>query len=172
MTDIELQKTCEQQLRTWIEEYRTTMLRICIVYLSDVSQAEDAVQETFLKAWKSSDSFEGRNGCSEKTWLISIAINTCRSMLRTRWFRHIDTSKSIENLPFEAISLPPEDRDLLIDITRLPEKYKSVLLLYYYQDMTQQEIADILGISRSLVDYRLHKALNKLKITLREEERS
>lgn len=172
MTGTTEQMEREQQLRAWIDEYRTALLKICIMYLSDVQQAEDAVQETFLKAWKAMDKFEGRNGSSEKTWLISIAINTCRSYRRTRWFRHIDTAKSLENLPSRLASIPPEERDLFIDITRLPEKFKSVILLYYYQNMTQQEIADTLGISRSLVAHRLGKALDMLKISLREEERT
>lgn len=172
MTGTTEQMEREQQLQAWIDEYRTALLKICVMYLSDVPQAEDAVQETFLKAWKAMDKFEGRNGSSEKTWLISIAINTCRSYRRTRWFRHVDTAKSLENLPSRLASIPPEERDLFIDITRLPEKFKSVILLYYYQNMTQQEIADTLGISRSLVAHRLGKALDMLKISLREEERA
>ena len=172
MTDTTEQACRERQLRLWIEEYRTTLLKICIMYLSDVQQAEDAVQETFFKAWKAIDKFEGRNGSSEKTWLISIAINTCRSYRRTRWFRHVDTARTLETLPSSLASTQPDERDLFIDITRLPEKFKSVILLYYYQGLTQQEIADILGISRSLVAHRLGKALDMLKISLREEERT
>lgn len=169
MEDTNQQK--ERRLRLWIEKYRTDLIRICAMYLSDVSLAEDVAQETFLKAWRAMDRFEGRNGCSEKTWLISIAINTCRSYRRTRWFRHVDTAKSLENLPFRMEDALSEERDLFIDIARLPEKYKSVILLYYDQRMTQQEIAGILGISRSLVAYRLKKALDMLQISLGEEER-
>lgn len=171
MTDTNQQMDREQRLRSWIEEYRTLLLKVCIMYLADVQQAEDAVQETFLKAWKSMDKFEGRNGCSEKTWLTTIAINTCRSCLRTRWFRHVNTAKAVEELPSRLASMPPEERDLFIDISRMPEKYKSVILLYYYQELTQQEISEVLGISRSAVAQRLGKALDMLKISLREEER-
>ena len=162
----------EQRLRRWIEEYRTMLLKTCILYLSDFSLAEDAVQETFLKAWKSMDKFEGRNGSSVRTWLVSIAINTCRDYMRTRWFRHVDTARALEELPEKIASVPPEERDLFIDIARLPEKHKSVILLYYYHGMTQQEIAGILGISRPMVARRLAKALDMLKISLREEERT
>ncbi|MBQ9952094.1 MAG: sigma-70 family RNA polymerase sigma factor [Clostridia bacterium] len=161
----------ERRIRLWIEQYRSDLVRICAVYLSDVSMAEDIVQETFLKAWRAMDQFEGRNGCSEKTWLISIAINTCRSYCRTRWFRHVDSAKSLESIPFRSTDALPEERDLFIDIARLPEKYKSVILLYYDQGMTQREIAGVLGISRSIVAHRLKKAVDMLRISLGEEER-
>lgn len=160
----------EQRFRKWIDEYRTILLRICLVYLADPALAEDAVQETYLKAWKAMDSFEARNGCSEKTWLTSIAINTCKSCLRNRWFRHVDTHKDIEDMLSHITDVPIEQRELFIDITRLPEKYKSVILLHYYQRMTHQEIAEALGISRSLVKYRLKRALEALRIETREEE--
>jgi len=171
VTDTNQQMDREQRLRSWIEEYRTPLLKVCIMYLADVQQAEDAVQETFLKAWKSMDRFEGRNGCSEKTWLTSIAINVCRSYRRTRWFRYVDTQKALEKLPSRQASIPPEERDLFIDISRMPEKMKAVILLYYYQGMTQFEISAALGISRSAVAHRLGKALDMLKISLGEEER-
>lgn len=160
----------EQQFRSWVEQYRTELIRICILYLSDYPLAEDAVQETFMKAWKNMDRFEGRNGCTPKTWLISIAINTCKSYRRTRWFRLTRMPEIRGQLPDYFADMKPEDRDILIDISNLPDKYKSVILLYYYQMMTQSEIADVLGISRSLVNYRLEKALHMLRITLGEEE--
>ena len=160
----------EQQFRSWVEEYRTELIRICIIHLSDYNLAEDAVQETFMKAWKGLNKFEGRNGCSPKTWLIAIEINTCKSYRRTRWFRMSAGANGHEQLPSHFANMQPEEQDLLIDISNLPEKYKSVILLYYYQRMTQNEIADALGISRSLVNYRLQKALDMLRITLGEEE--
>ena len=159
----------EQRLKRWIEEYRTPLLRTCVIYLSDYNLAEDVVQETFLKAWKAMDSFEGRNGSSEKTWLVSIAINACKDQMRKRWFRHIDSSKALDELPERTTNLPIKERDILIDISRLPEKYKAVVLLRFYQNMTQTEIAAVLGVSRSVVGKRLKKALDMLRITLGEE---
>lgn len=159
----------EGQLREWVESYRTELLKLCIVYLSDWSLAEDAVQETFLKAWRSKNRFEARNGSSPKTWLSKIAINTCRSYRRTKWFRHADCALALETAISRLGEMQPEERDLLIDVSRLPEKYKSVILLYYYQEMTQQEIADVLGISRSAVNYRLQRALGMLRLTFRGE---
>ena len=88
----------EQRFRSWVEEYRAELLRMCILYLSDMALAEDAVQETLLKAWKGMDNFEGRNGCKPKTWLISIAINTCKSLRRSRWLRQTRCASLEEQL--------------------------------------------------------------------------
>ena len=160
----------DQRVRQWMREYGNAIKRMCYIYLCDANLVEDALQETFFKAWKSFDRFEKRNGCSEKTWLTQIAINTCRSYRRTAWFRRVDTSKAIENITIISNSTEPEDRELLMEIIRLPDIYKAVILLHYYQNMTQQEISGVLGISRSMVNYQLHKALKMLKIALGEEE--
>ena len=78
MIDANGESTREQRVRQWMQDYGNILQRICFLYLSDASLAEDAVQETFFKAWKSIDQFEGRNGSSEKTWLTRIAINICK----------------------------------------------------------------------------------------------
>jgi len=94
----------------------------CFVYLHEIGQVQDAVQETFLKVWKSMDQFERRNGCSVKTWMMRIAINVCRDYRRSRWFRHIDRSKTPEELPARAEAVLLEDHSLLREVYNLPEK--------------------------------------------------
>ena len=80
-------------LERLMAQYGTALLRMCCLYLRDYSLAEDAVQETFLKAYARLDSFRG--DCSEQTWLMKIAINTCRDMLRSAWMRRrIERSSS------------------------------------------------------------------------------
>ena len=142
------------------------VLRICFVYLADAKQAEDAMQDTFLRAWHAMEQFEGRNQSSEKTWLMKIAINVCRDYRRSRWFQHIDLSKALDELPSHMLAVLPQDRLLMLDILRMPSKYKQVLLLYYYQDLTLEETAQALGLSRSTVHYRLKKAEALLRNTL------
>ncbi len=153
----------EQRLEQWITQYADTILRLCFVYLHDIGQAQDAVQETFLKAWKGMDQFERRNGCSEQTWLMRIAINVCRDYHRSRWFRHMDRTKTPEDLLVKVEAVLPEDHSLLREVYNLPEKYKRVILLYYYQEMTLQETAEALAISRSAVHKQLKKAQELLK---------
>ena len=78
----------EERLNHMVLTYEKELLRLCCVYLRDIELARDAVQETFLKAYRRMDKFEGK--ASEKTWLMRIAINTCKDMLRGGWLRHVD----------------------------------------------------------------------------------
>ena len=156
----------KQRFERWVRAYSQAILRACFIYLVDKSQAEDAMQDTFLKAWESMDRFEARQNAQEKTWLMRIAINVCHDYHRARSFRYVDTSKALEDLPSRYITLPEADRSLLLDILRLPVKQKQVILLYYYQEMTLQETANALGIAVSTVHHRLKKAEKLLKTTL------
>ena len=155
----------EEMLTYLVAEYEVILLRTCYMYLHDKALAEDATQETFLKAYKALDSFRGES--SEKTWLMHIAMNVCRDVRRTRWFRHVDMRKALEEIPQGVASVLPEDRALLMDIMALPDKYKEPLLLYYYQDMTIEETAQLLGVSKSTIHNRLRKAEGLLKLVLK-----
>ena len=156
----------EIRLKEWISRYSDDVLRTCFVLLSDQSLAEDAMQDTFMKAWKAMSQFEGRENASPKTWLMRIAINVCRDYQRKRWFRHIDMRHALEDLPQGMMTVLPEDRELMLDILRLPDDLKNPLILYYYQNMHLQETADALGISKSTVHTRLKKAEQALKLSL------
>lgn len=160
----------EQRLAHWVSEYADSILKTCFIYLSDRALAEDALQETLFKAWQNMDQFESRNNCSEKTWLIRIAINVCHDYHRSRWFRHVDRNKALEDLPPAITTICDADRTLFLDILRLPEKQKQVILLYYYQEMTIKETADALNIGENAVVYRLRKALRTLRLDWPEEE--
>lgn len=156
----------EQQLEEWMHLFGTSILRVCFVILSDAAEAEDAMQETFLHAWRGMAAFEQRNGASPKTWLTRIAINVCRDYRRKRWFRHVDMRYALEELPQGMLAVSPEDRELMLEILRLPEELKKPLLLYFYQDMTLQETAEALGLSKSAVHARLKRAEKLLKMSL------
>ena len=77
----------EARISRMVKTYEKDLLRLCCMYLKDAVMAEDAVQETFLKAYKSLHAFRGES--SEKTWLMRIAINVCKDMQRTAWFRNL-----------------------------------------------------------------------------------
>lgn len=105
----------EETMMRMVNEWQLSLLRLCYIQLQDKELAEDAVQETFLKAYRSLQSFRGE--CSEKTWLTRIAINTCRDMQRGGWFRHIDRRVTPDMLP-EAIVQPTVDHSDLINFKR------------------------------------------------------
>ena len=148
-----------------VAAYQRQLLHMCAMILRDNAAAEDAVQETFLKAYRALPQFRG--DCSEKTWLMRIAVNTCRDMTRTAWFRHTDRRITPDDLPLAAASNPTDDQEELAQaILLLPRKQKDALLLYYYQDMTMDEAAQALGTSPSNLSKRLKQAREKLRVLL------
>ena len=104
----------DRRFMLWVKAYSDAILRTCFVYLSNVQDAEDAMQDTFLKAWKAMDQYEERNGASEKAWLLKIAVNVCHDYHRSKWFRKIDLQKALEELP---VTCPP----ILVPVSELVE---------------------------------------------------
>ena len=151
----------EERISRMIKTYEKDLLRLCCVYLKDSSMAEDAVQETFLKAYKNLHSFRGES--SEKTWLIRIAINVCKDIQRTAWFRNIGRMVNLDDVQIPQVQEHDIKSAVVAEIMRLPKKLKEVVLLYYYEDMNQSEIAEILNVSITTVHRRLEKARALLK---------
>ncbi len=151
----------DQTIERLIEQYQTSLLRLCYIQLQDRALAEDAVQETFLKAYRGFAQFRGDS--SEKTWLAHIAVNTCRDFQRGGWFRHTDRRVTPEMLPAGSVQPDTEDLDLSMAVMKLPAKLREVILLYYYQDMSTEEIAEALGIAQSSVSHRLKRSREKLR---------
>lgn len=158
----------EQVLERLVSQYQSMLLRMCYLYLRDRALAEDAVQETFLKAYRNLQTFRGDS--SEKTWITKIAINTCCDVRRSHWFRMIDRRYTPDMLPEASTPFVQEEEDLVVQILRLPYKLRQVILLYYYQNMNVLEIADSLGISQSSVSGRLKRAREKLRVLLERRE--
>ena len=158
-----------QALTRMVAEYQGALLRMCYLYLQDASAAQDAVQETFLKAYKGYEAFRGES--QERTWLMSIAINVCRDMNRSAWLRHIDRRVTPEDVPLPA---PQAEEALALAeaIRRMPNRHRDVILLYYYQDMTIKEVAEALHAAPSTILKRLNQAKDKLKTLLTEDELS
>ena len=160
----------EAEKSAWLEgamaRWETSLLRLCYAYLNDASLAEDAVQETFLKAWKSYDRF--RRAADEKTWLTRIAINTCKDTMKSAYFRHIDRSASLDHLPEGSAPFTLEDHTVTKAVLRLPSRYREVVLLRWLQGLSGDETARILRVPRFTVYHRLTKAQQLLKQELEE----
>lgn len=157
----------EERLTALVEAYQEPVRRMCVLWLRDASLAEDAAQETFLKAYRALPSFRG--GCSEKTWLMRIAVNVCRNMLRTGWFRNVDRRTALETLPEPAVPFSERDDTVVRLISELPQKEREVILLYFYQDMSMREIAETLHIAVSNVSRRLNAAKEALRGRIERE---
>lgn len=152
-----------------VAQNQEKLLRTCYLYLRDRQLAEDAVQETFLKAYRSLPAFRGDS--SEKTWLMAIALNTCHDMRKSAWSRFVDRGVTPDDLPSASVPFTMEEEGLITQVMRLPPKLKEVTLLYYYQAMNVNEIAQALGISHSSVSERLNRARRKLRDALTPERR-
>lgn len=143
-----------------MEKYQTNLRRMCYAMLRDDKLAKDAVQETFLKMYQTMDAF--RDECSEKTYLMRIAVNSCRDIRRSAWLRHMDRRVTVENLPETSSQAEMESVELTLSIMRLPKQLQEVTILYYYQDMTIREVVQALNVSPSTVSKRLNHAQAKL----------
>ena len=149
-------------------EHQDAVLRTCFLYLCDRTMAEDASQETFLRAWRAVDTFRGES--SEKTWLMKIAARVCYDMNRSAWFRMINRRVTPDMLPEPAADADSRDEALTLAVMRLPRRLREAVVLYYYQGMTVVEIADALSISHAAVSGRLKRGRERLKTMMKGDE--
>lgn len=166
----ELYEVEEVDLARIMTEYGDSVFRMCYIYLKDRTLAEDAVQDTFIKVYQKYGTF--RSQADEKTWVMSIAINVCKNHRRTSWFKRVVTGVSLEDIQEGEIERllvkKEEEQNLLMEISKLDTKYKEVILLYYYQELSTRQVAEILGIKEGTVRVRLQRAREKLSIKLQE----
>ena len=153
-------------LEVLVSRYQLEAVRTAYLITRDRSLAEDAVQETFFKAWKSYDRFSGK--AAEKTWLTRIAINTCKDLMKSAWSRNTDRSVTPETLPEGSVPFEARDDTVTRAVMSLPPKLKEVTLLHWYQGMTLDEMIRVMRLPRSTINYRLKKAKAMLKEELED----
>jgi len=148
----------EDVFEGWMRLYEHDVLRTCLIFLADRGLAEDALQETFLKVWRHMDGYEGRHQASVKTWILTIAINTCRDQRKSAWFRRRRENVPVEDVIVPSSGVPQEAREMYIDVQRLPERLKEAVVLHHYHQLTKKDTAAMLHISRAALNRRLSKA--------------
>lgn len=141
------------------EAYGGLLYRLCYLLLCNKNDAEDAVQDTFIKFIQKQPGFA--NAEHEKAWLIRVAKNICHDKQRFRFRR-----KVVALGEAESIALTPEDSGVLREILSLPAKCKTPLYLHYYEGYSVQEIAGMLESSESTVKSWLFRGRQKLKLRL------
>ena len=158
----------ERFLERLMHAYGDELLRTCYLYLKDYQLAEDAVQETFIKAMRAYDSFEHKS--SEKTWLMRIAINCCKNVMRTRWFRtrQNDPEDHMNGIGDDPIDDFLEKDSVSAAIMALRADDRQIIVLHYYQELSVKEIAIIIGKSENTTIQRLNRARGKMKKFLTE----
>ena len=155
----------QERFTRLVEAHGDRLYRLCLLLLSDPHLAEDAVQDTMLKAWRGLDNIEAR--ASEKTWLTTIAVNVCRDYRRLCWYRRrLDGGELLEQIPAPP-DAEPQDDEILRQVLALAPKYREPVLLYYWQQLTIPEIAALLHEKENTVSTRLRRARAQLKQTLK-----
>ena len=156
----------EAELIRWMDDYGAMLTGTCTALLGDMHLAQDVVQETFIRAYQHRSRFRGENAASERAWLTRIAVNLCRDQQRSKWFRLVDKRVPVEELALPAPQPDGDARSLYAAVLSLPPKYREVILLHFYQDMSVGELAQALRITASSVYRRLNKAQQLLKTRL------
>lgn len=149
------------------EAYGETVFRICMIHLKNQQDAYDTTQETFLKLMQSDTVFDSDEHA--KAWLITVASNTCKNILKSFWNKkRVDDDVLL--LVSQKESREWDGQDEVIEaVFRLPEKYKDLVYLHYYEGYSVEEIAKIMGKKSSTLRSRLSKAKILLKQYLDEE---
>lgn len=155
----------EQEVNRAIEQYADTVRRVCLLYLKNPADTEDIFQEVFLKYALSTAVFE--NEAHEKAWILRVAINQCKDLLKSFFKSKTVPLEAIENLPAD---MPQESRAVLDAILRLPPKYKEVVYLHYYEGYSASEIGQMLHKNENTVYTLLSRARKMLKEKLGGEE--
>ena len=142
--------------------------KLAVVLLRDAGDAEDAVQEACVKAWRKLDTL--RDHAAARTWFLSIVANQCRSMRRTRWWSVV--RRGVVESPAQLTAPAPEDAlDLEREVSHLPDTDRAVLFLFFYLDLPLNEVGRILRISPEAAKSRVHRAVTKLRSSMVEVEK-
>jgi len=155
----------EFQAKRLVNLYADMILRISYQYLKQTCDAEDICQTVFLKYISANMAFDSVD--HEKAWIIRTTINACKDHLKSAWFRR--TAALDDAAQIAAPEVP--DTWLLEAMKGLPEKYRISLYLYYYEEYSAREIADVMGVSESAVGQYLTRGRRKLRTIITDEER-
>lgn len=159
-------KINEELFKKLVTQYGNSILRMCYMYLKDYQLAEDVTQETFLQVWNKYETFE--NKFSEKTWITRIAINRCKNCMRASWFKRISIEELPEIFENDSSEMILNKGTISLKIMKLPQKYREVILLYYYQELSVKEISAVLNQKETTILQRLKRARECLKPQLQE----
>ena len=167
-----------EALQRKINTYSDMLYRIAFLQLKNNQDAEDVVQETFYQFVKRKVEFETPE--HEKAWLIKVTLNGCRKVWRSAWYRHTEVvpdgkfpeEKGTPGGGMENDVLEKErNREIMEAVMKLPRKYREVIHLFYFQQLSIKEISAITERRESTVTSQLTRGRELLKKNLKEEYR-
>lgn len=142
--------------------YKDRLFAIAFHFCKNKADAEDILQTVLLKYYRSETAFQSEEHL--RNWLIRVTINEAKRLLLSPWRKRIAPLEE-----YAAATFPEqEESDLFLAVMALPQKYRIVVHLYYYEEYSVREIAQLLGIKETTIQTRLMRARKKLKETLQE----
>lgn len=156
-------KSCRpEDFEAFVTKHENRLYRTALAVMGNKPDAEDVVQEVFLRAYEKAPEFESE--AHEKAWLIRVTVNLCNSRLRSPWRKR--TEPLLDSYP----AAEPEQRELLEHVLSLPPKYRAVIHLFYYEGYPVKDIAELTGQKESTVRSLLTRARQKLRSVLKEDD--
>ena len=149
--------------------YGNMLFKLCLVILANEADAEDAVQDTFLKYMRKDPEFISSE--HEKAWFIRVGTNVCKDILRTRKRKATVDIDDFADLVGTQTTDPLETLETLEQILRLPTKLRTVIYLFYVEGYKVEEIAKVIRTSASAVKMRLMRGRILLKLEMEEEKK-
>ncbi len=159
----------DESIETVIERYKTTVYSVALSYTKNQADADDIFQEVFLIYFKSKPEFNDEE--HRKAWLIRTTMNCSLRVVDSTYRKRSVSMDDVETLnegSFEFHS--KEENALYIALRELPEKYRIVLQLFYFQGMSVEQISNALGIKQGTVKVQMNRGREMLKTKLKEEE--
>ena len=147
-----------QNIESLFRSYKDDVYRLALSYTKSIQEAEDVCQTVFLKLLEQKEIKPGK----ERSWLMQVTANTCRNVLRSAWWKR--TVPMEETLP----AVDSQYTDTWEKVMALPPKYRVMIYLRYYEELSTKEMAQLLHISQSNVTTRLNRARQMLKSALEE----
>lgn len=148
----------EEEVSRVIDEYADTVKRVCFLYLKNYADTEDIFQRVFLKYALSSAVF--KNSEHEKAWFIRVSINECKDLLKS-FFRK--NTVPLEEALQQIHTDNNENLEVMEAVLKLPEKYRNVIYLHYYEGYSAPQIGEILSKNVNTVYTLLTRARELLK---------
>lgn len=155
------QEPVNNDLDSLFVTYGDMVYRLALVRTRSAADAEDVVQEVFLRCLKNSPSFTSAE--HQKAWLIKVTVNCTKSLLGSAFRRHAVPEDAAGELAADA---QESDSTVYDAVLRLPEKYRTAIHLFYYEDYSVKEIASMMRTTESTVKSWLHRARGMLKESL------
>lgn len=161
-----MEKSVYTQLTEYITGSQNSFYRLAYSYLGDKDAALDAVQNSVCKALENYQSI--RNPEFLKTWFYRVLINECNAY-RKKYHRELPLEEELVREDFYYQKELEEGFDLYEKVNKLPDKFKSVIILHYYEDMTLKDISEITGVNLSTVKTRLYAGIKRLQKAMKGE---